>query len=218
MQKCRIINVINNFYVCVVISFFIHICIVSFIVFYFSSGEKNKYFEVVFEDEKKIFTKDKPNQVKREKISCGIKQKNTDKNIISESFNKISETYDENDKNNTNKLSTMSSESFIEDESQNTLVCYQKNIKQKIQREKKYPRLALRLGHEGKARVSFFVLSSGEITDLKLINSSGFKELDAEALDAVRHASPFSVFPEGIKNEKIGIEIDVLFFIIKNNK
>lgn len=92
-----------------------------------------------------------------------------------------------------------------------SLLRYQDSIKQKIQEEKQYPRWALRLRHEGSARITFSILPSGQIGNLRLIHSSGFEELDKEAMDAVRRAGPFRLFPEAVKDDEITIELDIVF-------
>ena len=98
-----------------------------------------------------------------------------------------------------------------------SLLRYQDSIKQKIQEEKQYPRWALRIGHQGAVRIAFNVLSSGRIENLKLIQSSDFEELDQEALDAVKRASPFLSFPAELNENEIQIEVDIVF-LIKNQK
>jgi TonB family protein len=90
---------------------------------------------------------------------------------------------------------------------------YQDTIKQKIQEERDYPRAALRMGRQGIVRISFKVLPSGRVEDLKLIQSSNIQELDREALDAVRRASPFSSFPDDFKEVEVEIEVDIVFKI-----
>lgn len=51
-----------------------------------------------------------------------------------------------------------------------------------------YPRLARRKGHEGRVSVEVAVAADGAIDRAEVIGSSGFDELDAAALDAVRGA------------------------------
>lgn len=96
---------------------------------------------------------------------------------------------------------------------QKSLLRYQDSIKQKIQQEKQYPRWALRSSHEGSARISFLVLPSGQVRDLRLLYSSGFPELDKEALSAVTRAGPFEVFPSEFRYETIQVEVDIFFKI-----
>jgi protein TonB len=94
-----------------------------------------------------------------------------------------------------------------------SLLRYQDSVKQKIQEEKRYPRKALRLRQEGAARVFFILGSSGVMQDIQLLQSSGITDLDNEAVDAVKRASPFRSFPEGCDKKELHFEIDVAFMI-----
>jgi protein TonB len=99
------------------------------------------------------------------------------------------------------------------EELKKSLLRYQDSIKQKIQENKKYPLWALRSKHQGIARIAFNVLPSGTVNGLNLVQSSGFKELDEEALKAVRRVSPFAPFPEILNEDKVRIEVDIVFVI-----
>jgi protein TonB len=95
-----------------------------------------------------------------------------------------------------------------------SILRYQDSVKQKIQREKKYPRWALRLVREGATRISFKLLSSGEIKDVRLLGSSGIDELDTEAMDAVKRANPFLPFPDNFRKSELQFELDIVFKIV----
>lgn len=101
----------------------------------------------------------------------------------------------------------------VDEERQKSMLRYQDSIKQKIQSNKKYPRWALRAKHQGSTSVIFSVLPSGAIKNLQLARPSGFKELDREALAAVQRSTPFSAFPEMLKEKEIRIKIDIVFSI-----
>jgi len=94
-----------------------------------------------------------------------------------------------------------------------SILRYQDSVKQKIQEEKRYPRWALRLRREGAVRISFNLLSSGEIKDIRLLGSSGIDELDTEAINAVKRASPFLPFPNDFGKRELQFEIDIVFRI-----
>lgn len=96
-----------------------------------------------------------------------------------------------------------------------SILRYQDSVKQKIQEKRRYPRWALRLGQEGAVRISFNLLSSGEIKDVCLLGPSGIDELDAEAMDAVKRASPFLPFPAGFGKRELQFEIDIVFRIVE---
>ncbi|MFA5167359.1 MAG: energy transducer TonB [Candidatus Omnitrophota bacterium] len=98
---------------------------------------------------------------------------------------------------------------------QQSFLRYQDSIKQKIQEERAYPRAALRVGRQGVVRISFKVLSSGLVKDLRLIQPSSLQEFDREALDVVRRASPFPKFSEDFNAAEVEIEVDIVFKISK---
>lgn len=51
-----------------------------------------------------------------------------------------------------------------------------------------YPRLARRKGHEGSVVVDVSISQDGSVSEANVFSSSGHKELDAAAIDAVRNA------------------------------
>lgn len=104
-------------------------------------------------------------------------------------------------------------EESVSDEKTASLLRYQDSIKQKIQEKKRYPRWAMRARHQGVALVVFDVKPGGDIGNLKLRQSSGFKELDQEAQDVVRRAAPFLGFPQGMEVQKITIEVNIVFML-----
>jgi protein TonB len=58
-----------------------------------------------------------------------------------------------------------------------------------------YPYRARTNGWEGKVSVSFRLGPDGEAREVRVVASSGFSELDRNAVAAVRKASPFSPPP-----------------------
>ncbi len=64
-------------------------------------------------------------------------------------------------------------------------------IKDMIEKRITYPQNARRMGWEGKVKVSFIISSSGQVRDITIIQSSGYKILDSNVIEAVYDASPF---------------------------
>ncbi|OPY80306.1 MAG: transport protein TonB [Syntrophorhabdus sp. PtaU1.Bin058] len=58
-------------------------------------------------------------------------------------------------------------------------------IRENIMKNITYPERARRMGWEGKVLLSFVVLESGKVQELKVLNSSGFRALDDNAKEAV---------------------------------
>ncbi len=79
---------------------------------------------------------------------------------------------------------------------------YRARIRQAIDAHKHYPRMARRLGLEGRVVVSFTVKADGRLAETRVIESSGSEILDEAALEAVRQAAPFPPFPAGIERRQ----------------
>lgn len=63
-------------------------------------------------------------------------------------------------------------------------------IRNDIQGKVRYPRLAQRMGWEGRVVVSFVVRPDGTVCDTKIVESSGFPALDNNALSTIEEAVP----------------------------
>jgi len=165
---------------------------------HFNPAQKDKPFEVAFEIEEEILPE--VFEVKEEKKiePPVVDQEDVIEPVPDESIAEVPKPAQE------------------DDELKKSLLRYQDSIKQKIQKEKQYPRWALRSGHEGSTRITFSVLPFGQIKDLRLINPSGFDELDKEALDAVRRASPFQPIPTNYEEKELHFEIDIIFRIVEH--
>ena len=68
-------------------------------------------------------------------------------------------------------------------------------IKDNIQKRISYPRIARKMGWEGKVIVSFMVDRDGKVQDVHIIESSGFAALDKNAMATIKKAAPFPCSP-----------------------
>jgi protein TonB len=75
---------------------------------------------------------------------------------------------------------------------------YVKGLTKKVQANLVYPDDARQGQLKGTARVSFTILSNGQVQpeSLKIITSSGQSKLDASALKTIRASVPFAQPPE----------------------
>ncbi|MCK4839974.1 MAG: energy transducer TonB [Desulfobulbaceae bacterium] len=64
-------------------------------------------------------------------------------------------------------------------------------IKDNIQKGIAYPRIARKMGWEGKVIVSFVVDKDGKIQNVLIVESSGFAALDKNAIATIKKAAPF---------------------------
>lgn len=101
------------------------------------------------------------------------------------------------------------------DSAQETMLCYQDMVKQKIEEAKRYPVFAKRQGIEGAVHLSFTVLFNGLSKDIKIVRSSDSKILDEEAIETIKRAGPFPPFPKEINREFILMEVVLIFNLEK---
>lgn len=69
-------------------------------------------------------------------------------------------------------------------------------IRDKILRNVGYPDAARRMGWQGKVVLSFIITSNGYVRDFNVIQSSGFKMLDNNAIETVKNTAPFPRPPD----------------------
>ncbi|MDY6854147.1 MAG: energy transducer TonB [Thermodesulfobacteriota bacterium] len=82
---------------------------------------------------------------------------------------------------------------------------YPNMIKRKIESAWYYPHEAREKEIQGKLTMKFSILYDGSLTELQLLQSSGFLALDEGALKSVLNAAPFSPIPKKMGIEKLNI-------------
>ena len=60
-----------------------------------------------------------------------------------------------------------------------------------IQKQITYPFIARKRGWEGKVVVGFVICEDGRVENMRIIQSSGFKALDRNAVETIKRAAPF---------------------------
>lgn len=79
---------------------------------------------------------------------------------------------------------------------------YRARIRQAVDAHKIYPRLARRMGEEGRVVLAFVIEADGRLVGVRVVESSGSELLDEAALGAVREAAPFPAFPAGVERKR----------------
>jgi protein TonB len=79
---------------------------------------------------------------------------------------------------------------------------YKAALRLAIERNKGYPRRALRLRQEGEVVVGFTIRRNGNIQSLRIVKSAGHKLLDMAAQGAVEKISGKLPFPEKLQRER----------------
>jgi periplasmic protein TonB len=82
---------------------------------------------------------------------------------------------------------------------------YFQGVKEKIEWAWVYPQRAQQMGQQGILTISFTILRSGKLKEVKTVRSSGFPLLDTAASRAVSDANFFGPFPESWPDEELTI-------------
>ena len=88
---------------------------------------------------------------------------------------------------------------------------FQKMIYKKINTNKEYPYQAKLSGMEGTVKVSFVVKRDGTVSDVKVVNSSGYKLLDDSAVDTVKKAEPYLPFPQSVEANALRVSVEIVY-------
>lgn len=83
-----------------------------------------------------------------------------------------------------------------------------------IKKHKKYPRIAKTRGWQGKVILELLLDGQGKLISKKVIQSSGHKALDNEALKMVEKAAPFPIPPKALRDGNFTIKVPVPFKLV----
>lgn len=89
---------------------------------------------------------------------------------------------------------------------------YMRLLKQKIERIWEYPEEMSRRGVSGDLYITFIINKDGSLRDVRLVRTSGHRELDEAAIKALKDAQPFWPLPDNW--EKDGFEINGHFIYL----
>ena len=64
-------------------------------------------------------------------------------------------------------------------------------VNETVQGKITYPRIARKMGWQGKVLISFVICKDGSVKDIRIVESSGFNALDKNAVEAIRKGAPF---------------------------
>ena len=82
---------------------------------------------------------------------------------------------------------------------------YFSGIKDKIEWAWVYPQQAQRAGYQGVLTLTFTILRSGELKEVRLVSTSGYPILDRAAMQAVRDAASFGPMPSSWDDQELTI-------------
>ena len=76
-----------------------------------------------------------------------------------------------------------------------------------------YPDLAAISGYQGSLFIKFDILKDGTLGGVEVLESSGYKILDDEAVRAIRAAAPFQPLPDDSGMQRYSIRAAVIFYL-----
>jgi protein TonB len=88
---------------------------------------------------------------------------------------------------------------------------YKAKLRQAIERNKGYPRRAVRLRQEGEVVLGFIIHRDGSIEALRIVESSGSRLLDKAARNAVEKIDGRLPFPEGLERDQWEFSIPISY-------
>ena len=160
---------------------------------------------------------EKPKKVEK-KI---VKQEKQIEKVVEKTPEKVVEKESENIKKmavaEQNEISTKQ-ESIIQSNSNNERNKnleseYLAKVKNKIEKNKVYPKVAKRLNQTGKVIVSFDILKDGKITNIKIIHKSKFEKLDEASIELLTNIGFFEAIPNELNKTVWNIQIPINYQI-----
>ncbi len=94
-----------------------------------------------------------------------------------------------------------------------SLDSFRRQILSSIERAKRYPRIASRMGLEGTVEISFLLTREGEAVDVEVVESSGYAVLDQGGSRAVREAS-FPPIPDHFSRDSMRYTVSIRFSLV----
>jgi len=88
---------------------------------------------------------------------------------------------------------------------------YVRAIQAKILNAIYYPRKAKDAGWEGSVKLSLNISSNGDVKDIKISQTSGYKVLDDAAIDVARDQAPYPPFPPQIESEELWVDVPIVY-------
>lgn len=97
------------------------------------------------------------------------------------------------------------------EQNEEAMLKFEDRIKFQIQKNKYYPEIAKKLGIEGKVGISFDLLKDGQVEDIRILESSGNKILDSEAVNTIKKCIPFEKIPDYYNLNKMNLQVKIIY-------
>ena len=166
----------------------------------------------VIEKPKKVEKKIVKQEKQIEKVVEKTPEKTPEKVIEKESENIEKMAVAEQNEISTKQESIIQSNSNNE-RNKNLESEYLAKVKNKIEKNKVYPKVAKRLNQTGKVIVSFDILKDGKITNIKIIDKSKFEKLDEASIELLTNIEFFEAIPNELNKTVWNIQIPINYQI-----
>lgn len=91
---------------------------------------------------------------------------------------------------------------------------YKRALEAEIARNKRYPRMARRLGQEGTVEVGFVILRDGQLSDVRVVKGSGHAPLDRAAVDTLERLGRFQPIPPELGRESWNLVVPMSYDLL----
>ncbi|MFC1512573.1 energy transducer TonB [bacterium] len=88
---------------------------------------------------------------------------------------------------------------------------YLKEIFEKIEHNKYYPKIEKRSMHQGKITVGFIIAKNGTLLKSSILKKSRYKRLNEAALYTVFKSAPFPALPNELKKDELALNINIVY-------
>lgn len=95
----------------------------------------------------------------------------------------------------------------------NAVPTWQRQVSQKLERNKKYSAAARARDEQGVVQLEFSMDRGGHLKSSRVVKTSGSSALDREALDLVKRAEPFAAPPPAMPGEEVFLIVPIRFNI-----
>ena len=84
-------------------------------------------------------------------------------------------------------------------------ISYFTSMRKSIELVWNYPANAVRRRQQGKVGLQFTIFKNGSVSNVKVLDSSGYSSLDSAIVEAIKLSSPFSPLPDGFGKSRMTI-------------
>lgn len=142
--------------------------------------------------------------VKQEKQIEKVVEKTTER-IVEQATENIEKMHVAEQNETSQKQQSSIQENSNNEKNRNLESEYLAKVKNKIEKNKVYPKVAKRLNQTGKVIVSFDILKDGKVTNIKIINKSKFEKLDEASIELLTNIGFFEAIPNELNKTVLQI-------------